>query len=68
MFNFGNEFCTMDPYPGYRKRMDVNITCVKDHSLEHFLLLDGWSQEKVKVRRISVTPNLANFLHNYVMH
>ncbi len=29
VFNFGNEFCSKDPWPGRRKNVDVNITCVK---------------------------------------
>ena len=49
VFDYGNEFCTLDPLPGFRKVMDVNITCVNDLSLEHFLLLEGWSEKKIKV-------------------
>ncbi len=31
VFNFGNEFCQKDPFPGARKILNANITCVKDH-------------------------------------
>ena len=30
VFNFGNEFCQRDPYPGNRKNINLNITCVAD--------------------------------------
>ena len=40
LFNFGNEFCTVDPLPGTRKYLDTNITCVKELHLEHFLQLE----------------------------
>ncbi len=28
-FNYGNEFCRRDPFPGARKNLNINVTCVK---------------------------------------
>jgi hypothetical protein len=30
VFNFGTEFCKNDPWPGARKNLLVNVTCVRD--------------------------------------
>ena len=30
MFDFGNEFCKQDPFPGQRKILMVNVTCLID--------------------------------------
>jgi hypothetical protein len=30
VFNFGNEFCRKDPFPGARKNLNINVTCIRD--------------------------------------
>jgi hypothetical protein len=36
VFNFGTEFCKNDPWPGARKNLLVNVTCVSDDVISQF--------------------------------
>ncbi|CAL4101596.1 unnamed protein product, partial [Meganyctiphanes norvegica] len=37
LFNFGNEFCHMDPIPGQRKNLNLNVTCLREDKLMTFM-------------------------------
>ena len=44
LFRFSNEFCQQDPYPGYRKVLNIQISCQSDSSFES--LLRSYSMSK----------------------
>ncbi|XP_042867069.1 uncharacterized protein LOC122249936 [Penaeus japonicus] len=47
LFNFGIEFCHMDPVPGQRKNLGVNLTCVRDEELLETMLRVNYDAEFV---------------------
>ncbi|ROT72311.1 hypothetical protein C7M84_009310 [Penaeus vannamei] len=47
LFNFGIEFCHMDPVPGQRKNLGVNLTCVRDEELLRSMLSVNYEAEFV---------------------
>ncbi|XP_047493645.1 uncharacterized protein LOC125042200 isoform X1 [Penaeus chinensis] len=47
LFNFGIEFCHMDPVPGQRKNLGVNLTCVRDDELLKSMLSVNYEAEFV---------------------
>ncbi len=44
LFRFSNEFCQQDPYPGYRKVLNIQISCQSDSSFG--ALLRSYSMTK----------------------
>ncbi len=75
VFDFGTEFCTLDPRPGDRKNLDVNVTCMRDDAVERLLWVEHNGNERVaefrKTRdqilhikyKVMTVPSQCNAMH-----
>ena len=62
MFDFGNEFCKQDPFPGQRKILMVNVTCLIEDETNYQQIHSSFNQVvhlkyKSKLMQVGVDLN-----------